>query len=119
MTDYLVLSICIVTSVLAQTLLKAGVDALGGVNLAKGFPEVWRTFTHPIVIAGFVCYFLGSYLWLSVLSRFPFSRANLYFSVNHVVTLGIAIFWFGDKLSNLNLAGALLVIGGLYLVSLK
>ncbi|MBI3892152.1 MAG: hypothetical protein HY303_11555 [Candidatus Wallbacteria bacterium] len=54
-----------------------------------------------------------------MLSRFPFSRANLYFSTNHLLTLGIAVFWFGDKLSGVNLAGALMVICGLYLVSLR
>ncbi|MBI2945973.1 MAG: EamA family transporter [Candidatus Wallbacteria bacterium] len=119
MADFGLLVVCILVSVSAQTLLKMGVDALGGVHLAKGVAEIWRTFTHPIIIGGFVCYFLGSYLWLAVLSRFPFSRANLYFSSNHLLTLAIAIFWFGDKFTTANMVGALMVIGGLYLVSLR
>ena len=118
MSDFVLLGVCILVSVLAQSLLKTGVDALGGVRL-EGVAEVWRTFTHPIIVGGFVCYFLGSYLWLAVLSRFPFSRANLYFSTNHLLALAIAVFWFGDELSRVNLAGALMVIVGLYLVSLR
>jgi drug/metabolite transporter (DMT)-like permease len=116
--NFALLALCVIVSVGAQTLLKVGVDALGGV---KGVSpaELWRVFTHPAIIGGFTCYFLGSYLWLAVLSRFPFSRANLYFSVNHVLTLAIAIYWFGDKLSPVNLVGAVMVIAGLYLVSLQ
>ncbi len=36
-----------------------------------------------------------------------------------LLTLAIAIFWFGDKFTTANMVGALMVIGGLYLVSLR
>ncbi len=118
MADFVLLIVCILVSVGAQMLLKLGVDAAGGVHF-RGVAEAIRVFTHPIIIAGFVCYFAGSYLWLAVLSKFQYSRANLYFSVNHVLTLAIAVFYFGDKFTTANSVGAVMVIAGLYLVSLK
>ena len=115
---WIVLGVCVVTSVLAQVFFKLAVDGLHGVRPGvEPLPVlVGRMARSPWIWAGLVSYAAGMLFWFAVLSEFTFHEAILYFSANNLVLLVFAVTLFGETMGPRRWLGALFVVVGLLLI---
>jgi drug/metabolite transporter (DMT)-like permease len=114
----LIALVAILLLVGGQTMLKLGLNAIGGVSLFGGDPvgSFLGLFRTPWVILGFVCYGVSAVLWLDVLSKLDFSMAFPMVSLTYVFSLVIGRFVFHETISPQRLVGVLLILGGLFFV---
>ena len=101
-----------------QTLLKVGLNDIGGVSLFDGNPlgSLLGLFRTPWVILGFVCYGISAILWLDVLSKLDFSMAFPMVSLTYVFSLIIGRFIFHETVGLDRVVGVLLILAGLFFV---
>ena len=101
-----------------QTLLKVGLNDIGGVSLFDGNPlgSLLGLFRTPWVILGFVCYGISAILWLDVLSKLDFSMAFPMVSLTYVFSLIIGRFIFHETVGLDRVVGVLLISAGLFFV---
>lgn len=111
-------------SLSGQVLLKKGVMA----ELAGATPSMTEFLRDHLVslclsryaLAGVTLCGLGVICWLYVLSRFEIARAlPILGGLSYVALFFIGRFVLREPMSWVNLGGILLIIAGLYLVSLK
>ena len=101
-----------------QTMLKLGLNDIGGVSLFGGdaVGSLLGLFRTPWVILGFMCYGVSAVLWLDVLSKLDFSLAFPLVSLTYVFSLVIGRFVFHETISLQRIVGVLLILGGLFFV---
>lgn len=114
----LIALVAILLLVGGQTLIKVGLNAIGGVSLFEGDPvgSLLGLFRTPWVIVGLGCYVLSSVLWLDVLSKLDFSLAFPMVSLTYVFQLLIGRFIFHETVGLDRIVGVLLILGGLFFV---
>jgi drug/metabolite transporter (DMT)-like permease len=101
-----------------QTLLKIGLNDIGGISLFGDNPvaSLLGLFRTPWVILGLACYTLSSVLWLDVLSKLDFSLAFPMVSLTYVFQLVIGRFLFHEVVGWDRVVGVLLILAGLFFV---
>ena len=101
-----------------QTLLKVGLNDIGGVSLFDGNPlgSLLGLFRTPWVILGFVFYGISAILWLDVLSKLDFSMAFPMVSLTYVFSLVIGRFVFHEAVGLDRIVGVLLILAGLFFI---
>ena len=109
-------AICLLVG--GQTMLKLGLNDIGGISLFSGNPiqSLLGIFGTPWIILGFVCYGLSALLWLDVLSKLDFSLAFPMVSLTYVFSQVIGYFLFHETISVTRIAGVALILGGLFFV---
>jgi drug/metabolite transporter (DMT)-like permease len=109
-------AICLLVS--GQTMLKLGLNDIGGVSLFSGNPlqSLIGIFGTPWIIVGFICYGMSAVLWLDVLSKLDFSLAFPMVSLTYVFSQIIGHFLFHETISLTRLLGVALILGGLFFV---
>jgi multidrug transporter EmrE-like cation transporter len=114
----LVALVAIVLLVGGQTLLKLGLNDVGGVSLFGGNPigSLLGLLRTPWIILGFACYGVSSVLWLDVLSKLDFSLAFPMVSLTYVFQLLIGRFVFHEIVGLDRIVGVLLILSGLFFV---
>ena len=114
----LIALVSIVLLVRGQTLLKVGLNDIGGVSLFSGNPlgSLLGLFHTPWVIVGFVCYGIAAILWLDVLSKLDFSLAFPLVSLTYVFSLVIGHFVFNETVGLSRIVGVLLILAGLFFI---
>jgi drug/metabolite transporter (DMT)-like permease len=114
----LIALIAIVLLVGGQTLLKVGLNDVGGVSLFSGDPvgSLLGLFHTPWIILGFACYGISAVLWLDVLSKLDFSLAFPMVSLTYVFSLVIGHFIFHETVGLDRIVGVLLILSGLFFV---
>jgi drug/metabolite transporter (DMT)-like permease len=114
----LVALIAIMLLVGGQTLLKVGLNEIGGVSLFDGNPvgSLLGLLRTPWIILGFFCYGVSAILWLDVLSKLDFSLAFPMVSLTYVFSLVIGSFIFHETVGLDRIAGVLLILSGLFFV---
>lgn len=114
----LVALVAIVLLVGGQTLLKLGLNDVGGVSLFGGNPigSLLGLLRTPWIILGFACYGVSSVLWLDVLSKLDFSLAFPMVSLTYVFQLLIGRFIFHEIVGPDRVVGVLLILSGLFFV---
>ena len=114
----LIALVSIVLLVSGQTLLKVGLNDIGGVSLFDGNPlgSLLGLFRTPWIIVGFVCYGIAAILWLDVLSKLDFSLAFPLVSLTYVFSLVIGHFVFNETVGPSRIAGVLLILAGLFFI---
>lgn len=110
--------IAIILLVGGQTLLKVGLNEIGGVSLFDGNPvgSLLGLLRTPWIILGFFCYGVSAILWLDVLSKLDFSLAFPMVSLTYVFSLVIGRFIFYETVGPERIAGVLLILSGLFFV---
>ena len=96
-----------------QTCLKAGLNHIGGVNLADGVAGLSKLLRTPWIVVGFACYGLSSILWLDVLSKLDFSLAFPMVGSTYVFTLLIGRFFFQETVGWDRMLGVGLILLGI------
>lgn len=114
----LIALVAILLLVGGQTLLKLGLNDIGGVSLFGGNPvgSFLGLFHTPWIILGFVCYGVSAVLWLDVLSKLDFSLAFPLVSLTYVFSQLIGHFLFHETISWQRLVGVALILAGLFFV---
>jgi undecaprenyl phosphate-alpha-L-ara4N flippase subunit ArnE len=106
--SYLLVLIPIAIMTAGQTLFKAGADQFtGGGGLL-----------NPLVISGYAMLVLRGVIWVLLLSRLKLLFAYPLMSSTYVLVLLIASRYFGEVVTPRNIAGSLLIIVGITLLSL-
>ncbi len=110
--------VSIVLLVSGQTLLKVGLNDIGGVSLFDGNPvgSLLGLFRTPWIILGFVCYGIAAILWLDVLSKLDFSMAFPMVSLTYVFAILIGRFIFQETVGLDRIVGVLLILTGLFFI---
>ena len=114
----LIALVSIVLLVSGQTLLKVGLNDIGGVSLFDGNPlgSLLGLFRTPWIIVGFVCYGIAAILWLDVLSKLDFSLAFPLVSLTYVFSLVIGRFVFDETVGPSRIVGVVLILSGLFFI---
>lgn len=118
--SFLLILASIVASVAGQFVLKVGARQLGtlGVEQAgKGMQIAITAGTNPWIIGGLACYAVGAVAWIVVLTRVPLSWAYPILALNQILILLVAWLFLGETVGAMRWAGALLIVGGVVLVS--
>jgi drug/metabolite transporter (DMT)-like permease len=110
--------VAILLLVSGQTLLKVGLNDIGGVSLFDGDPvgSLLGLFRTPWIILGFVCYGISAILWLDVLSKLDFSLAFPMVSLTYVFALLIGRFVFHETVGLERIVGVFFILTGLFFV---
>lgn len=111
----LLTAICL--TVTGELLLKAGMNRVGEFNAS--LPVLIKTFTEWRVVLGFVLIFSGSLFWLGVISRVDFSYAYPMLALSYVISLIPARFLLGEEVGWNRVVGALIIVAGVTVISLK
>ncbi len=110
--------IAILLLVGGQTLIKVGLNEIGGVSLFGGDPlgSLMGLFRTPWIILGMACYGFSSILWLDVLSKLDFSLAFPLVSLTYVFQVVIGRFIFHESVGMNRIVGVLFILCGLFFV---
>jgi multidrug transporter EmrE-like cation transporter len=103
----------------AQLLLKAGVRPLGAITVEWPtlLPTALKVLAQWPIIAGLGCYVLSVGVWIVGLSRADVSQAYPMLSMGYVVNALAAWWLFGEALGPMRLAGLLLILAGVFVMS--
>jgi drug/metabolite transporter (DMT)-like permease len=102
-----------------QILLKRGMNSMGALTLSlDGLGNIiWRLATNPFVITGLAIYVLSTLFWLVALSRVDLSFAYPFASMSYIVMLVASLLLFRENVSLLRVAGSVVVMLGVLLIS--
>lgn len=110
----------VVCSVVAQLLVKKGIDALGNVDFTIGmFRAYTRIFTSPFVLAGTGVYVGAILLWLYSLSKLNLSVAYPLVSVSYVLAVLGAWIFLGEQVPPMRWIGVGVVCVGVSLIGVS
>lgn len=103
----------------AQLLLKEGMSRVGyfAFSLSNLLPISIQVASNPFILMGFLCYVISVVVWLLVLSRVPVSYAYPMLSIGYIINAIAAHYWFQEEINITKIAGILVIIGGVYLLS--
>jgi drug/metabolite transporter (DMT)-like permease len=77
----------------------------------------WMSFINAWIIAGLVCYGLGTVIWIYGLSKAPLSVVYPFTALTFVLVYAASVLVVGETTSARSLIGIALILGGLYCVS--
>lgn len=111
--------ISVLGGALGQILLKKGMSSMGPLTLSvdQTLSILWRMVTNPYVILGLGIYVMGTVFWLTALSRVDLSYAYPFASISYVIMLLASWQLFDEYISLLRLAGSVVIILGVILIS--
>lgn len=103
----------------AQLLLKSGMLRIGHFEFKWNalIPVGLQAATNPAIIAGLSCYVISVVIWMAVLSRVEVSIAYPMVSIGYIIAAIAGWYFFGESLSTMRVAGILVIILGVYMVS--
>jgi multidrug transporter EmrE-like cation transporter len=114
----------IITGVLlnavAQVLLKAGTNALGGaihLTMSNWFETFIRVATQLPILGGLACYALSLVVWIMGLSRADVTIAYPMLSLGYVVAAAGAWLFLGEAISPQRLLGIAVILAGVVLLT--
>lgn len=107
----------VLLNAIAQLCLKAGTQKIGVINLDNIMGLIWQIAFNPMIFAGLLCYVFSVGLWIVALSRVDVSYAYPMLSLGYVVNAIAAYYLFAEQLSPMRIAGIVVIIFGVYLIS--
>lgn len=110
--------ISVVMSVAAQFAFKLGMLGLrsGGATSEGVRHSLVDALMQPAILGGFALYGLSAVIWLRVLAEWDVSKAYPMVGMGFVFSLLVGQ-WLGEAVGAQRLAGAMLILIGVYLVS--
>ena len=103
----------------AQILMKAGTNSIGyfEFNMANIVPVGMKLATEWHIVLALFCYALSVIIWILALSRVPVSIAFPLLSMAYIVTAIAAWYLLGEALSLTKVAGIVVIILGVIIIS--
>lgn len=116
---YLLILLGVLLNTSAQLLLKAGMAQIGHFEFsaANVLPIGLKVMANPPILGGLFAYVFSVGVWLLVLSRVQVSFAYPMLSIGYVVNAIAAYYFFGEDLSAMRIAGVLVIMAGVYMIS--
>ncbi len=116
---HLYIALTLVFTVIGQLVLKwqmgnAGTMPTGG---AEKLSFLLMQFLNPWVISGFLAAFLASLAWMAAMTRFELNYAYPFMSLAFIIAMLFSAVLFGEVLNVQKVAGTLLVVLGLIVIS--
>jgi undecaprenyl phosphate-alpha-L-ara4N flippase subunit ArnE len=84
--------------------------------LRMGTPALSAFLTSPWYLGSMACLLLQAFFWQLVLRRIRLFVAYLFTSLNYLLVLAASRIFFLERVTLLNIIGAVVVIAGVYLV---
>ncbi len=112
---------CVCLTALAQVLLKMGMSSPAIQQAMSGGMRAvyWLALTSPLIWGGMICFGASAGLWLLVLGKLEVSMAYPLISLGVVLTTLAGIFMLGESVSLYKIAGVMLIITGVLVLSVK
>jgi multidrug transporter EmrE-like cation transporter len=109
----------VMLNALAQLMLKQGMRQIGHFEFTPAvlFSMSWRIGTNGYVVFGLACYVVSVAVWLLALSRVDVGFAYPMLSVGYIVTAIAAWYFFGEALTPIRIAGIVVIMAGVFLIS--
>ncbi|MEO8343870.1 MAG: SMR family transporter [Gallionella sp.] len=103
----------------AQILMKAGTNAIGHFEFSAEniLPIGLKLATEWHIVVALCCYALSVIIWILALSRVPVSIAFPLLSMAYIVTAVAAWYLLGEALSLTKVAGIVVIILGVIIIS--
>ena len=119
MKNVLLILVCVALGVGGQLLLKQGMSADRDAvdRVSEVLPRLMKAALNPVVIAGFVLYFVSAALWLIVLTRAELSWAYPMLSLGYVFVVLLSRALFHEAVTPPRLLGTLVIVAGVWLIS--
>lgn len=117
---YLVMLLtAIIMSGTGELLLKHGMNQVGELSLHPDqiVMELWKSFTTPFVLLGFVLIFGGSIFWLAIISRVQLSYAYPMLSLGYIFVVLTSWLLLNEHFQPMRLLGVLIIVVGVVVVS--
>ena len=116
--DILLIVLSVTLAAIAQLLLKFGMMKVGKISGVANAPSmILRAVSNPIVLAGLAVFGISALFWLVVLSRVPLSTAYPMVSIGYVIAVLFEWRIFGLAVKPVTVAGCLIIILGVFLLS--
>ena len=111
--------LCMLLNTAAQLLLKETMNKIGGVSftLHNFIPIGLKVAFNPYFIAGVTAYVLSMCVWLLVLSRLDVTIAYPLTSIAFIFVAFAGAYFFNEPLTMTRIAGIVVIIGGIYLLT--
>lgn len=120
MNEVLALILCsVLLNSTAQLLLKAGMNHIGHISISYTHfaPTLLKIASNPHIIGGLSLYVASVLVWLIVLSRAEISFAYPMISIGYIITALAGYGLFNETLSPVRIAGIMVIIIGVYLIT--
>lgn len=103
----------------AQILMKTGTNSIGyfEFSIENILPISWKLATEWHIVVALFCYALSVIIWILALSRVPVSIAFPLLSMAYIVTAVAAWYLLGEALSLTKVAGIVVIILGVIIIS--
>ena len=111
----LVIISSIFCSALAQIMLKTGMNRQHIESIT--ISSLIQLFLNPFIIAGMTLYVAAMLIWLYVLKQVEVSYAYPFTALGFVLVMIIGYFFMAEQVTPLRLAGIILIIAGIVLIS--
>jgi multidrug transporter EmrE-like cation transporter len=122
-TGLLLVIVTAALTMVANLLLRAGIDAAGGFSLgslATTAASLLKLFMEPKFLVGFVLYFMASVVWFRVVATEPLSVAYpLLVSCTFTLVTAGAMVVFSERLSVRQVLGLVVILAGIALISVQ
>ncbi len=111
--------LCMVLNAAAQLLLKETMNKIGGFTFAfhNIIPIGLKVAFNPYFLAGLTAYILSMCAWLLVLSRLDVTIAYPLTSIGFILVAFAGAFFYNEPLTMTRIAGIVVIIGGIYLLT--
>jgi drug/metabolite transporter (DMT)-like permease len=78
---------------------------------------VLTMFTTPMIVAGFACFFVSSLMWIVAIRSVPLSAAYPMVALSYIIIFFGSYYLFNEPLCWRHWVGALMIVGGIVLIS--
>ncbi|MEQ8345122.1 MAG: SMR family transporter [Sneathiellaceae bacterium] len=119
LTNLAIILLGVLLNAAGQLALKQGARLMGPVALAPAelFGAGLSAALNPYIWLGLCCYVISVGVWIVALSRVDVSLAYPMLSIGYIVTALAASAWFGEELNPTRIAGIVVIIIGVVLIS--
>ena len=104
---YGALAISVLAGIAGQMLLKAGADA----------PDFWSQLMRPSTLLGLALYGSAAFFYIIALRKIPLSVAFPSVSLSYAIVAVLGHFLFGEPFGIKQIAGIVLIMGGVALIN--
>lgn len=119
MMDHLFIFGSVFLAVYSQLIIRWQVALAGSLpeGLCGKFSFTFALLTNLWVVSGIAATFLSGLLWILAMTKFEISYAYPYISLTYVLVLGAGFVFFGESVSLSKVAGAILILLGIFVVA--
>jgi multidrug transporter EmrE-like cation transporter len=102
---------------IGQIIMKRGMQIYGQVSVGSVWGQLVPILRVPQVTLGLLCYAVSAVFWIAVVSNFDLSLAYPMVSLAYVVVFVASWLLLGEQISALRIAGLVLIVAGVFVIS--